>query len=174
MKYFLYNLNTGKVVSFLDSPEKYEKSFIDGLGIISAEMYSANDVNTTEVINGIVVSNAVVPRVSTNQIREMRVLLEDSPLDTTKGLFEGDQRSINRMSEAYANFDVLPLVDNCLEWRTASNTYVYFTRNELGALLNELAGLRAIRTNTLFRSYQTMLLTPNLTLEYVQNVDNWL
>lgn len=175
MKYFLYDLVTGKATSYLDSPEEYEVSFVEGQGIISAGGYAPADVATVKVVDGVITYNPLPePVAPVEQIRAMRVALEDAPISTTKGLFDGDQRSVSRLAEAHKSFYDLPLVDGHLEWRRADNTYIYLALNEMGSLLDELATLRAVRTNKLFRAYQTMLSIPDVTVSYVKNVDNWL
>lgn len=79
-------------------------------------------------------------------IKKWRDTHEVSPVATTFGVFDMDERSNARMAGSIEQFDNLPtLQSGKLTWKRADNSYIALTKAELQSVYNEARLNRATR-----------------------------
>jgi len=88
---------------------------------------------------------------TTSQIKAWRDKHESSPVEVTLGSFDCDPLSVLRMSDAIAQFDMIPTLnpDDTLNWILGDNSVLPMTKADLISTLAEVKTTRAVRSATL-------------------------
>ena len=88
---------------------------------------------------------------TTSQIKAWRDKHESSPVEVTLGSFDCDPLSVLRMSDAIAQFDMIPTLnpDDTLNWILGDNSVLPMTKADLISTLAEVKATRAVRSATL-------------------------
>ena len=88
---------------------------------------------------------------TTSQIKAWRDKHESSPVEVTLGSFDCDPLSVLRMSDAIAQFDMIPTLnpDDTLNWILGDNSVLPMTKADLISTLAEIKTTRAVRSATL-------------------------
>lgn len=109
---------------------------------------------------------------TTAQIKAKRDEIEQSPVTTTFGTFDADDKSLARLKAALNYFAELPTVSGEIEWTLADNTTVMLTETELGDVIEELGEAWAIRSATVHIAAQALPGT-NVTVGELDNLMLW-
>lgn len=184
MKYFLYDEASGQIKNYIESPDELTTSYVDGLEIISAEGYCQIDMSTLQIQNGQLVKVPSPAAIATaNDIRVKWLQLEQAPIIVSGYSLDCDTLSETRMASCLSNWDYLPLEPGQFEliggvrkiyWTLGDNTKICVTKSELIYLYNEMVKARAIRALKLHAAFQRMKAMPSVTLDYVNDLTNWL
>lgn len=110
------------------------------------------------------------------QIRDARDAHELSPVATTYGTFDADEKAEYRLTQAIDTFGSLPTVQNGkLGWKLADNTHVQLSLAELQDVYQQLQTNRAIRAAVLHaRAEQFRVADPAPTPAQLKQLDFWL
>lgn len=110
------------------------------------------------------------------QIRDLRDAHELSPVTTTYGTFDADEKAEYRLTQAISTFDSLPTVQNGkLGWKLADNTLVQLSLAELQDVYQQLRTNRAIRAAVLHaKAEQFRVADPAPTPAQLKQLDFWL
>lgn len=110
------------------------------------------------------------------QIKYWRDTHEVSPVATTFGVFDMDERSDARMAGSIEQFDSLPTLQaGKLTWKRADNSYIALTRAELQSVYSEAKLNRATRGALLHvRAEQFKQMDPTPTPAQLSDLSFWL
>lgn len=121
-----------------------------------------------------------------DEINDKHRELEIAPVMVFGEPFDCDERSEIRMRDAIAYWDLRPLEPGVFEereiegvvtkiviWTKGDNTFIELTREQLGAIFNEMLAQRAVRGAILFASLRRFKDNPNTTLRDISDPANW-
>lgn len=110
------------------------------------------------------------------QIRSIRDAHELSPVTTTYGTFDADEKAEYRLTQAIDTFGSLPTLQNGkLGWKLADNTLVQLSHSELSDVYQQLRNNRAIRAAVLHaKAEQFRVADPAPTPAQLKQLDFWL
>lgn len=110
------------------------------------------------------------------QIREWRDTHEISPVPTSFGVFDADERSEARMAGSIEQFDNLPTLQaGKLTWKRADNSYLPVTKAELEQIYAEVQTNRAVRGAVLHvKAEQFNFMDPKPTPAQLSDLSYWL
>ena len=183
MKYYGYDVGTGEIVIALDYSDGMDppSEEVDGVRYVQGEA----DALTQKVVNGqlvgktlgeVAASRPTPPEEKTatwGQIKECRDTFEQSPLATSYGTFDADEKSLKRMELALEAFDSLPtLVSGRLTWKLADNSLLALTKMELEDVFDQLKTNIAARAAVLHVQAEIFAASPP-TVGYIKNPVNW-
>ena len=182
MKYFIYNpLLTDTPPSFFESPDLLEQDYVEGLKVIYAEGFNAEDTQYVRIIDGVPILGERIKYVSGSDIKATWKMLEQEPVIVGDCHVHGDAESIARMRQTISVFDDLDLVqDQVIEiegvryirWKMVNGIFT-FDKNSLEALYTTFTLLRTKRNAVLFKNYQDMKLSLPVSEQYLKDKTNW-
>ena len=110
------------------------------------------------------------------QIRDLRDAHELSPVATTYGTFDADEKAEYRLTQAIAMFDSLPTLQNGkLGWKLADNTLLPLSLAELEDAYQQIKTNRAIRAALLHaKAEQFRVADPAPTPAQLKQLEFWL
>lgn len=110
------------------------------------------------------------------QIRDWRDAHELSPVTTTFGIFDADEKAEYRLTQAIDTFGSLPTVQNGkLGWKLADNTVIPLSLSELEDVHEQIKTNRAIRAAVLHaKAEQFRVADPAPTPAQLKQLDFWL
>lgn len=106
------------------------------------------------------------------QIKAKRDELEQSPITTTFGVFDANEKSVARLEAALLYFSQMPLTNGEIVWTKADNTTVSLDETEFGDLVAEISSAWALRSAIVHAKAQ-LLVTQPITLGELDNLALW-
>ena len=180
----VFNDETGKLFFAGNANKDSDFDFVpEGFSVLFFPTVLGVDINTqavdleTKTLIDKVITTPMPVRYATWQIiKERRIELMESPVETSYGFMDADQASVLMMETAIEHFDVLPtVIQEKLTWKKADNTFIKLTKLELIAMRHQVVQGKALRGSALFsKAEQFNQMDPKPTLEFISDIINWI
>ena len=182
MKYFIYDpLLVDTPPSFFETPDLLKQDYVEGLKVIYAEGFNAEDAPYVRIVDGVPILGERIKYVSGSDIKATWKMLEQEPVIVGDFYVHGDDESIKRMQQTIAAFDDLDLIEDQLieihgvryiRWKMVNGIFT-FGKNDLESLYATFTVLRTKRNAILFKNYQNMKTSLPVSEQYLKDKTNW-